>query len=72
MLRLAIVRALLLAGIGLGLRLAAAFGLTRLLASLLFGVKANDPIAFGAVAAPAYIPARRDTRIDPIIALRYE
>jgi putative ABC transport system permease protein len=80
MLRMVIGRGLLLAGIGLAAGLAAAFGLTRVLSSLLFGVKANDPIAFGAVvltlAAVAwlavYIPARRATRIDPLIALRYE
>jgi putative ABC transport system permease protein len=79
-LRMVIGRGLLLAGIGLAVGLAAAFGLTRLLSSLLFGVKANDPIAFGAVvvtlAAVAwvavYIPARRATRIDPLVALRYE
>jgi len=80
MLRMVIRRGLLLTGIGLAVGLAAAFGLTRLISTLLFGVKANDPIAFGAVvvtlAAVAcgaiYIPARRATRIDPIIALRYE
>jgi ABC-type antimicrobial peptide transport system permease subunit len=80
MLRMVVARGLLLAGIGLAVGLAAAFGLTRLLSSLLFGVKANDPLAFGAVvltlAAVAwiavYIPARRATRIDPLIALRYE
>jgi ABC-type antimicrobial peptide transport system permease subunit len=80
MLRMVIGRGLLLAGIGLAVGLAAAFGLTRLLSALLFGVKASDPMAFGAVAVTlaavawvaVYIPARRATRIDPLVALRYE
>ncbi len=63
-----------IAGVGL------AYGLTRVLASLLFGVKASDPLAFVAVAcllllvaaAAAFIPARRATLVDPAIALRYE
>jgi len=80
MLRMVIAQGLRLAGIGMAIGLAAAFGLTRLLSSLLFGVKATDPIAFGAVAATlagvagiaTFIPARRATRIDPVVALRYE
>jgi putative ABC transport system permease protein len=69
---------LTLAGICIGL--IAAFGLTRLMSSLLFGVTATDPITFIAVALvlgivafmASFIPALRATRVDPMEALRYE
>ena len=78
--RLVVGQAMTLVGISLVVGLAGAFAATRLLNSLLFGVGASDPVTFisivllvSAVAfIAAWLPARRATRVDPIIALRAE
>jgi putative ABC transport system permease protein len=69
-----------LVGAGLVIGLVVAFGLTRVMTSLLFGISATDPVTFlsigGVLLAVAllasYIPALRATRVDPMVALRYQ
>ena len=73
-------QAMLLAGLGILAGLAAAYWLTRLMVTMLYGVKPTDPLVFGGVACllgavaflASYLPARRAVRIDPVVALRYQ
>jgi putative ABC transport system permease protein len=72
--------AMTMAGSGVALGAAAAFAATRVMKELLFGVSATDPLTFGAVALllgsvtllASFVPALRATKVDPIVALRFE
>ena len=78
--RMVVLQGMRLAALGVMAGVAVALGLTRLLATFLFGVKEKDPAVFSFVAVlltlvallAVWIPARRATRIDPVVALRYE
>ena len=78
--RMMIGQGLRLAGWGIAIGLVGALGITRLIASLLYNVTATDPVSFGVVATlmlvvaatAAYLPARRATKVDPMVALRAE
>ena len=78
--KMVVSQGLVLALIGVGAGLAASFGLMRLLRSLLFGVTPTDFATLAGVSGllilivvlASYIPARRATKVDPLVALRYE
>ena len=79
-LRLVVGQGMRLALLGVAGGVVISLALTRMIAGLLFGVRALDPFAFGLAAtalvlaafAACYLPARRATRVDPIVVLRYE
>jgi len=78
--RLVLQQALWVVGIGIGIGVPGAAAVTRVLQSYLYGVGPRDPATFvlipavlaGVALLASYVPARRATRVDPMIALRYE
>jgi len=78
--RMVLKEGFVLAALGIGIGVAAAFGLMRLISALLFGVQTHDASVFAIVTGTlflitllaCYLPARRATKVDPLIALRYE
>jgi putative ABC transport system permease protein len=79
-LKMVVGQGLMLTAVGVAVGLAGALALTRLMASLLYGVTATDPATYVIVSVllvavatlACYLPALRATRVDPMVALRYE
>jgi putative ABC transport system permease protein len=79
-LQLVVVNGMRLAVLGLAIGLVASWALTRFISTLLFGVAPTDPMTFSVVSLcllaaaflACYVPARRATKVDPLVALRYE